>query len=63
MLGLGHCTWTSLVAEGRGYSLAGVPGLLVAVASLAGEHGLRAWAPVILAHRLSCPMACGILVL
>ena len=40
MLGLCCCTGFSLVAVGRGYSLVAVCGLLIAVASLAEEHGL-----------------------
>ena len=40
-----------------------VTGLLVAVASLVAEHVLEgAQVSVVLACRLSCPMACGILV-
>ena len=35
--------------------------LLTDVDSLVLEHGLQSvWASVIMAHRLSCPMACGI---
>ena len=34
------CTGFSLVVEGGGYSLAMVPGFLIAVASLAAEHRL-----------------------
>ena len=35
----------SLVAESRGYSLAAVHGLLIAVASLVAEHRLQAHGP------------------
>ena len=35
------CTGFSLVVEGGGYSLAMVPGFLIAVASLAAEHRLQ----------------------
>ena len=36
-------------------------GLLIDVDSLVLEHGLQSvWASVVMAHRLSCPMACGI---
>ena len=60
-----------LAAVSGGYSLAGVCRLLIVVASLVREHGLQAshcggfscygaQASVIVAHRLSCPTACGI---
>ena len=50
-----------LVAESRGYSLAVVCGLLVAVASLGVEHGLQGTqASAVVAQQLSCPVACGI---
>ena len=50
----------SLVVS-RGYSLAAVHGLLVAVASLVAEHGLQGMkASVLSAHGLSCPVTCGI---
>ena len=39
-LGLCCCTGLSLVATSRGYSLVAVHKLLVAVASLVGEHQL-----------------------
>lgn len=42
MLGLRHYTGFSLAAASRGYSLAGVHGVLIAVASLDAEHGVRA---------------------
>ena len=51
----------SLVSGSRGYSLVSVHGLLIAVASLVVEHVL--WvtrALVVVAHGLSCPMACEI---
>ena len=36
-------------------------GLLIDVDSLVLEHGLQSvWASVVMAHRLSCPMASGI---
>ena len=41
MLGLHHYTGFSLAAASRGYSLAGVHGVLIAVASLDAEHGVR----------------------
>ena len=39
---LGHhcCAWASLVAESGAYSLVAACGLLIAVASLVGEHRL-----------------------
>ena len=39
-LGLHCCSGFSLVAASRGYSLVGVPGLLIVVASLVAELGL-----------------------
>ena len=58
----------SLVAVSRSYSLAVVLGLLIVVASLAAEHrllGVQATVAVridsvLVAHGLSCPVACGI---
>ena len=51
----------SLVVVSRGYILVVVPGLLFAVASLAAEHRFEGmWAPVVVAHRLSCSAARGI---
>ena len=38
MLGFHYCTGFSLAAESRGYSLAAVHGLLIAVVSLITEH-------------------------
>ena len=60
-----------LVAVDRGYSLIAMHGLLIVVPSLVVEHQLSAFsccgAPalgctgsVAVAHRLSCPVACGI---
>ena len=54
-------------AEG-GYSLVVVSGLLIAVSSLIAEHRFQgtqasvvaAGGSVVVAHRLSCPVACGI---
>ena len=49
------------MAVSRGYSLVAVPGFLTAVASLVEEprlQGVRA--AVVVAHRLSCPVARGI---
>ena len=72
-LGLRCCAGFSLVLESRGYSLPAILRLLVAVASLVAEHGLWVtWASVVVvsrlqstgsivvAHGLSCPMACGL---
>ena len=61
MLGLHCCTGVSFVAASRGYSLAALCGLLVALASLVAEPGLwgtRASVPVV--HRHSCSTAGGI---
>ena len=53
--------WLSLVAVGRGYSLAVMHRLLIAVASPAVEHGPSgSWASAVVAHRLSGPTAHGI---
>ena len=41
VLGLGHCTGFAPIAASGGYSLAVVPKLLFAVASLTAEHGLQ----------------------
>ena len=41
VLGLGCCVGFSLVAGSRGYSLAAVHGLVIAVASLVGDTGSR----------------------
>ena len=51
----------SLATASRGYSLVAVPGFLAAMASLVEEprlQGVRA--SVVVAHRLSCPVARGI---
>ena len=51
----------SLVAASGGHSLVVVCGLLTAVTSLVSEHRLwGTWASVVVAYRLSCPMARGI---
>ena len=44
----------SLVAASGGYSLVTVLGLLIAMASVAAEQSLGAWASVVAVHRLSC---------
>ena len=51
----------SLVAVSGGYFLVAVCGLLIVVASLVEKHGLWRLGSVVVAHRLSCPEACGIL--
>ena len=54
MLGLHCCVGFSLVVLSKGYSVAGVRGCLIAVVSLAVEHGLwEARALLVAAHRLS----------
>ena len=60
-LGLHWYTWAfSSVASG-GYSLVMLCRLLIAMASLAAEHGLEATqASVVVVRGLSCPGACGI---
>ena len=46
----------------RAFSSFGEQGLLVAVASLVlGHMGSRRWASVVVAHKLSCPEAHGII--
>ena len=61
-LGLHCCSGFSLVWAGEPGLLWGcVHGVLAALASLVVEHRLsRAWAPVVGAHGLTCPVACGI---
>ena len=62
VLGLHCCAGFSLVVASRGCSLILVCRLLNAVAFLVAEHGLQgAPASVVVAHRLSCSVACGIL--
>ena len=60
-LGL-HCfTKFSLVVASGGYSLVAVHRLLIAVASLAAEHGLQSTqSSVVVAYGLSCLVTCGI---
>ena len=61
VLGLHCCAGFSLVVASRGCSLVLVCRLLIAVAFLFAEHGLQgAPASVVVAHRLSCSVACGI---
>ena len=51
----------SLGVASRSSSLDAVHGLLIATTSLVSEDGLKsAWASVVVAQRLSCPVACGI---
>ena len=58
----------SLVVESGGYCLVLVCGFLIAVATLVAEHRLwarglsscRSRAPEVVAHGLSCSVACGI---
>ena len=44
----------------RGLLFVAVRGLLIVVASLVAEHGLRSAGSVVVAHGLSCSAACGI---
>ena len=53
MLGLCCCEGFSLVVESRGYSLATVPRLLIAVSSLDAEHSLQG-------KQASAVAACGL---
>ena len=51
----------SLVEVGKGYSLVMMQRLFTAVAPLLEEYGPQGvWASVVAAHRLSCPVVCGI---
>ena len=60
VLGL-HCDVDfPLGAVNRGHSLAAVPGLLIAMASLLVAPGLWSTGSIVVAHRLRCSMACGI---
>ena len=53
VLSLPFCAAFSLVAASRGYSLAAMHGLLIAVASLVVGHGLYGvWASVVVVHSL-----------
>ena len=47
----------SLVVASRGYSLAMVHGLPIAVASLVAEHGHSRMGSAVVAHGLSCSVA------
>ena len=60
VLGFQCCVDCSLIAENRDFSLAGVHGLLISVASLAVELGLYSTGLVVEAHGLSCSKVCGI---
>ena len=58
-LGLCCCQCFSLVAESRGYS-AVVRGFFTVVSSPVAEYRLWSAGSVVVAHRLSCPVAGGI---
>ena len=61
MLGFDGCVQTSPVAVSRGCSPAAVLRPLIAVASLAAEHGLQnGWAAAAAAHGLNRSQADGI---
>ena len=65
MLGLlfGYCpVGSSLAVASGGYSLAGVRGFLIVVASPVGNGLQSAQALVAAVRRLGCSIACGILV-
>ena len=51
----------ALVVASEGYSLVVAHGLLTAVASPVAEHQFVNLGQVAVVHRLSCPVACGIL--
>ena len=53
-------SWAFSSCGERGLRLVAVHGLLIAVASLAAEHGLYSTGSVVVAHGLSCCEACGI---
>ena len=70
VLGVHCCAGFALVAVSGGYTPVALQGFLVAVASLVVEHHSRSWGlsscglwalstgSVVVAHRLSCSMAC-----
>ena len=59
MLGLGCFSDFCLAVASGGYSLVAVHRLLAAVASPV-TRGLQSAGSVVVAHRLSCSVACGI---
>ena len=58
-VGLPCCTW-AFSASSQCCSLVAAHGLLIMLASLVAEHGLQSSGSVVVAHRLRCPVACGI---
>ena len=60
MLDLHRYMSSSLVAARGGYSLVVVGRLLIVVASLVVERGLSGTGSTVVAHGLSCSVACGI---
>ena len=61
VLGLRCCSRAFSSCRAWVYSLVVMQGLLTAVASLAGEHGLQHVQPlVVVLPRLNCSKACGI---
>ena len=60
VLGLRCCVQAFSSCGERGLLFVAVCGLLIAVASLAAEHGLKSAGSVVVAHGLSCSAACGI---
>ena len=59
-LGLCCYAWAFSSCGERGLLFVAVRGLLIVVASLVAEHGLRSAGSVVVAHGLSCSAACGI---
>ena len=62
VLGFHHCAQASSSWMSRVYLFVDMRGLLILVASLLAEHGLSSVGSVVVAHKLSISMACGILV-
>ena len=59
-LALRSCVRVFPSAGSKGYSLAVVEGLPVAMASLVAEHRLSREGSAVVAHGLRCPVSCGI---
>ena len=60
VLGLRCRAWAFSSCGERGLLFVAVRRLLIVVASLAAEHGLKSAGSVVVAHGLSCSAACGI---
>ena len=60
VLGLRCCTRAFSSCGERGLLFVVVRELLIAVASLAAEHGLKSAGSVVVVHGLRCSVVCGI---